>query len=185
MKTEFLKSLGLDEEVIAKIQAESGKDIQAEKDKFAVLEEKLSAAQREAREYNEKLRGLEDTAGDTEALNQKIKELQEAISAREQADKEAATEADLRKRFQDAKGGADFLNDFTENGIFREFQQALSDAKNAGKSDANIYAELTRDRDGLFANAHPPADIPGAGTVDTKALEDNEIRRAMGLPIKE
>ena len=43
MKQEFLKSLNLSDDVIAQIQAENGKDVQAEKDKAKKVQDDLTA----------------------------------------------------------------------------------------------------------------------------------------------
>ena len=59
MKTEFLKSLGLSEDVIAQIQAESGKDVQAEKDKTKKASDDLAAMAARIGEYENKIQDFE------------------------------------------------------------------------------------------------------------------------------
>lgn len=54
MKTEFLKELGLEKEVIDKILAENGKDIEAEKAKLTAKEAEISTA-------NQTIKDLQDT----------------------------------------------------------------------------------------------------------------------------
>lgn len=54
MKTEFLKGLGLTQEVIDKVMAENGKDIAAEQAKTTSKESELSTA-------NQTIKGLQDT----------------------------------------------------------------------------------------------------------------------------
>ena len=54
MKTEFLKGLGLSQDIIDKIMAENGKDIEAEKSKVTAKETELSTA-------NQTIKDLQDT----------------------------------------------------------------------------------------------------------------------------
>lgn len=54
MKTEFLKGLGLSQDVIDKIMAENGKDVEAEKAKITAKETELTTA-------NQTIKDLQDT----------------------------------------------------------------------------------------------------------------------------
>ena len=81
MKTEFLKELGLTEEQIGKIQAESGKDVQKEKDKAAAIQAKLDEANNQITALNESIKGSEGDA-------QKIKDLQAKVEGYEKAEKD-------------------------------------------------------------------------------------------------
>ena len=59
MKTEFLKGLGLTDEQISQIQAESGKDVQKEKDKAAAIQTRLDEANTQIQTLNESIKGSE------------------------------------------------------------------------------------------------------------------------------
>ena len=85
-------------------------------------------------------------------------------------------------RFDKLHGERKYANDFTKNGIFAEFKEAVGKAENEGKSDADIFSALTKDRDGIFTNPNPGVNIPGAGDSDSieKAKYDS-IRAAAGL----
>lgn len=106
---------------------------------------------------------LEDASKvDVQALQDKIKQFEDAEEdcvKKENAQKE--TEA-LKARFSPLKGENKFLNEGTENWMFDEFKNALSLDENKGKSDADIYAAITKDKNiyenpnGKFIN--PPAD---------------------------
>lgn len=68
MKREFLNELGLEKEVIDKIMAENGKDIEAEKAKTTAEGEKLKAA-------NETIQGLQETVKKFDGVDvQKLKD---------------------------------------------------------------------------------------------------------------
>ena len=74
MKTEFLKSLGLEQDVIDKIMAENGKDIEAHKAAATAKETELAAANQTIKNLQETVKKFDGV--DVAALNQQISELQ-------------------------------------------------------------------------------------------------------------
>lgn len=157
MKQDFLKSLGLDDDTIAKIQAESGRDITAEK-------EKTRAAEAIRDSFEAKIKELEETKGDNQTkkdLEAKIAELQGTIDAQKADDEKARQRAELTRRFDAAADTKEFANDYTKSGLLDEFSKALEAEENKGKSDADVFAALTKDREGIFKNPNPSADIEG------------------------
>ena len=187
MKTEFLKSLGLEDDVIAKIQAESGKDVQKEKDKLQSIQEKLEEQSQIRTDLEAQIKGLKEKQGNTDELQRKISELEQQIYARQEADKKAQEEKVFSERFARVVGDSKFLNEYTEQGIFDEFKKVISESENAGKSDVDIYKTIVSDRDGIFRNDHQPADIPGINPKSevSSKIGEAEVRKIMGLPIKE
>lgn len=96
---------------------------------------------------------LEKNAKDATALQKTIEEFKAADEKR-QADAKAAQERSERfNRFEKAHAeagkGAKWLNDYTRDGIFAQFEKALADDANKGKSDAQIYTALTSDEKGV------------------------------------
>lgn len=182
MKVEFLKGLGLDEEVIAKIQAESGKDVQAEKDKTKKALDDLEAAKASIAEYEGRVNELEGQ--DAKGLAAKVAELQKVIDDRKAADDKAVHDKNLSDRFDKATGERKYLNDFTRSGILAEFVKAAEDKANGGKSDTDILGELVKDREGIFVSPNQLVDMPGVGKADPKAYSASKAREIMGLPSK-
>lgn len=180
MKVDFLKSLGLDDEVIAKIQAESGKDIQAEKDKTKKAQDDLAAANGKITEYKGKIAELEkqDAAG----LAQKVADLQKIIDDRKKSDEEAIRDKNIGERFDKVTGDRKYLNDFTRNGILAEFKAVLNDKVYAGKSDNELFEALIKDREGVFESKNQAVNIPGSGKIDFAQADKNAVRSVMGLP---
>lgn len=84
MKRDFLKDLGIeDKEVVDKIMAENGKDIEEAKGEKDSLETQLEDLKKEKTKLEEsikdrdkQLKELKDSAGDNEELKKKIDELQ-------------------------------------------------------------------------------------------------------------
>lgn len=182
MKVEFLKGLGLDEEVIAKIQAESGKDVQAEKDKTKKALDDLEAAKASIAEYEGRVNELEGQ--DAKGLAAKVAELQKIIDDRKAADDKATRDKNLSDRFDKATGERKYLNDFTRSGILAEFVKAAEDKANGGKSDTDILGELVKDREGIFVSPNQLVDMPCVGKADPKAYSASKAREIMGLPAK-
>lgn len=131
---------------------------------------------------NETISELEKNKGDVAALQEQINTYKQEKANREKAEREAAEDAALMTRFDKLNGERKYTNDFTKNGVFAEFKAALAKAENAGKADADIFSELTKDREGIFANPNPGVDIPGAATggAISKSVWDS-IRSAAGL----
>lgn len=179
MKTEFLKSLGLSEDVIAQIQAESGKDVQAEKDKTKKASDDLAAMAARIGEYENKIKDFEkqDAAG----LAAKIEELQKVIDDRKATDDKAIHDKNLSDRLDKVTGDRKYINEFTRKGILAEFTAAVEDKANAGKSDTDLFDALTKDRDGIFENKNA-VNIPGVSTINQKTLNADKARQIMGLP---
>lgn len=59
MKTEFLKGLGLDDEIVKKILAENGKDVEAEKTKTADIQAKYDTEKQTRKTLESKVSKLE------------------------------------------------------------------------------------------------------------------------------
>ena len=169
MKTEFLKELGLTDEQSGKIQAESGKDVQKEKDKAAAIQAKLDEATSQIQSLNESIKGSEGNEQKIKDLQAKVQGYEQAEKERKAAEEEAAKEAGIRSRFDGLKGANQYLNEGTETWILNEFKKALDSKDNAGKSDADIYASVIKDKN-VFAGKQkltiPPAKGDSGGEVD-------------------
>ncbi len=134
---------------------------------------------------NNTISELEKNKGDVAALQAEIDTYKQEKADREKAEQEAATNAALMSRFEKLHGERTYTNEFTKNGIFAEFKAALDNKDNQGKSDADIFAAIIKDRDGIFTNPNPGVDIPGMGNnhqLDNAAL--NAVRAAAGLEAK-
>lgn len=178
MKREFLKGLGLDDDIIEKIITENGKDVQAEIAKANTLQKDLDN-EKEARGKLENEIG-ELKKADPKKLQETIDDLEEKIRKRTEADEQAKQNKALAERFSAVAGEKKFLNDFTQNGVLAEFKEALGKDENKGKGDKEIFESLVKDRDGIFSNSNPPIDMPGVEPTNEDTRTDI-LRAAMGL----
>lgn len=165
MKREFLKELGLEDETINKIMAEHGKDIESYKTRLADTEQKLTGSQGQVIQYETKIAELEKLS----AGNAELKRQLDTLNAQIAADREAAQKAQADKELTDkviaAFGDRKFVNAYTRDAMVAEVKAALAKAENAGRGIGEIFAELTKDKDGIFANPNP-ADMPGMKDVN-------------------
>lgn len=131
---------------------------------------------------NNTISELGKNKADVSALQKKIDEYEQEKTNRENAEKEAQKDAALMARFDKLHGERKYTNDFTKNGVFAEFKDALGKPENEGKSDADIFVSLTKDRDGIFTNPNPGINIPGVGDEDNiDKASYNAVRAAAGL----
>ena len=96
---------------------------------------------------------LEKNAKDAAALQKTIDDYKAADEKRQAEAKAAAERAERLNRFDKAHGEASkdrkWLNDFTRDGIFSQFEKAMADDANKGKSDIDIYKSLINDEKGV------------------------------------
>lgn len=77
MKREFLKSLGLTDEIADKVIAEHGKDVQTANSKIATAEQERDSYKEQITERDKQLKELNDNSGNNKELQEQIKQLQE------------------------------------------------------------------------------------------------------------
>jgi hypothetical protein len=110
-------------------------------------------AQKELKEAKDTIDNLEKNKQDTAALQKTIDEYKAADEKRQADAKAAAERSERLNRFEKAHGEASkdrkWLNDFTKDGIFSQFEKALADDANKGKSDVQIYNSIINDDKGV------------------------------------
>lgn len=102
---------------------------------------------------NETIADLEKNKQDAAALQKTIDEYKAADEKRQADAKAAAERSERLNRFEKAHAEASkdrkWLNDFTRDGIFAQFEKALTEDANKGKSDVQIYNALINDEKGV------------------------------------
>jgi len=177
MKREFLEGLKLEADVIDKIMAENGKDVNREKAKFADYDE--LKAQLEA--ANKTLDGFKDYEA-VKADVEKYKAESERIK-KEADDKIAALERS--SKVKDFLSGKKFVNDLTREALASELAKQLESDAAKGKSLDELFEALTKDKENIFADDKkptPPVVAPMGGTPNVKDDGKAAARAVMGLP---
>lgn len=181
MKTEFLEKLIPEsvenrDEIVKKIFAENGKDVNAEKAKFPDYDD----TKQQLVEAKATIANLEKTKGDTSALQAEVDKYKAADQKRQDDEKAAQVHKEVETRFDTVVGERKFVHDFVRQGVIGEFEKALTASENKGKGDKEIFENLTKDKD-YFASQNPPAGSMG-GMGGTGADDTTDARAVMGLP---
>jgi hypothetical protein len=177
MKRDEIKGIvpEITDEQLSKILDINTADIGKAKTDYTDLKAKYDAEVKTRQELETEIQKLKDSAADTEGLNKKIADLQKEIDDRKTADEQAVKDKAMADRFGAAIGDKKFLNDFTQKGVLDEFKAALADKANTGKSDADVFAAIIKDREGLFENPNPLSGTPGAnGNVTLPGAATND-----------
>ena len=181
MKTEFLKGLGLEQDVIDKIMAENGKDIAAEKAKTVKAEgerDNFKDQLATATESLEKFKDVDPAAmqGEIDKLNQQLKDKDAEYAAKE-ADR---IFSDTIKEAIKTAGGRN------EKAVMAMLDMdALKASKNQSE-DIKKALETVKESDAyLFGSDEPFKNPVGATSGNTGGI-DNDTFSAMlaaaGLP---
>ena len=138
MKRDFLEGLNLDADVIDKIMAENGKDVQREKAKYADYDD-LKTQLEAANKTIEKFKDYDQTKAEIEKYKADIEKLQKDSAAKIAAMERSA-------KVKDYLSGKKFVNDITRDAIAGKMSELLNADESKGKNLdalqllANIYA---------------------------------------------
>lgn len=146
---------------LRKAVAEHYKTINEVNKKVEKYEEQLNTASNTITDLKGKLQNAEKV--DVEALQKQIADYEQAEQKRKDDEAVAKANEALRGRFAPLKGEHKFINEYTENAMFDEFKTALSLDENKGKSDSDIYATITKDKN-IYENPNQRLVIPPVRT---------------------
>lgn len=173
MKREFLKGIeGLTEEAIDKIMAEHGKSIEAEKAKTSALKAENDTLKADKKSLEEKITTLSEKADSDADYKQQLEALQKQIKEEKEAAEKEAADKEQTEAILAVFGDKKFTSDYVKNGIVADMKAEILKPENKGKGYAEIAEALTKDKDGIFANPNPPADMTGMGTGDDFTQSD-------------
>lgn len=142
---EFLRGLDLEDEMVDTIMAEYGKLVTKDKEELASLKGEIIS--------------LKETSRNAIDLKDKYEELTKQIE-KDNAEKKAKAEEDvLTKNINEAIADKKFVNDYTKDSIVNELKSALKNEANVGKSASELFAEITKDKEGLYANPNQLVDM--------------------------
>ena len=181
MKTDFLKSLELSDEVIQKILAENGKDIEKEKEKTKEALDKNKTLTDDITKLNDDITELKNSNATADDFKRKFEDLQKKIEDDEKAAKAEAEDKALTDAITAVFGDKKFTSDYVRNGIIADMKTEIAKAENKGKGYAEIFESLTKDKEGIFVNPNGPANMTGMNDKDPD-ITDDIAREVMGLP---
>ena len=186
MNREFLKNLGIADDLIDKIMGEHGKDVQAEKDKTTKAASDNSDLKKQIDTYKTQVEELQKKTGDNTDIKKQLDDLKAQIEKEKKEAEEKAADETLTNTIkaalpQDKK----FVNEFTEAAMISQIKAELAKPENKGKGISELFTTLTKDKEGIFANPNQPGNMGGFGGADIDDVDDAKMRAIMGLPIKQ
>lgn len=130
--------------------------------------EEIESLKRQLAEKDETIANLEKAKGDADSMQKELDRYKQAEADREKAEKEAQMDAILTQTAESALEDREFVNDYTRNYFLGELKKAIQDPANKGKKPADLFADMTKDVDGVFKNPqHEPLKIAGVTKTDT------------------
>lgn len=150
----------LENEQIDKVMALYGKAIGKYEKEVETLKNEKSDLETKLNTYETKIKEFDENSKENAEWKTKYEELQTTISEQE-AKRKAKEEDDiLTNNINQVFGDKKFVNDFTKNAIVEQIKTALKDNANLGKSAKDLFEEITKGKDGIFANPNQIVDMP-------------------------
>ena len=171
---------------VEKAKAKQVKDIEQERDnlkgKLDEANSKNEELKGQIKDKDETIKGLEESVGNEEEMKAQLEAYKEKEKKAEEERKQEQIEEGLKARFENVTDGAEFVNEFTKEGAYNNFKQALDSPENKGKGDKEIYQALMKGNEGWLKQPQNFPDMSGMGSPDVdmtavvkyKAMSVNE-----------
>ena len=187
----YLEELGVEKEIAEKIFAERSKEIEADKAKKEKLEAEVKDKSEAFEKLNTELEALKSSNAGAEEYKSKYEVLvaENAAKAKQaEADRILAEKNEnISNRFSAVLGEKKFSHDAIKAEYLKKFTDALELKENQGRSDADIFHELTKDDAAAFTGVTTVRLAGGRQTASGKkyssreeimAIKDRAERRA-------
>lgn len=159
MKREEIKSIFPDatDEQLKAVMDLNGNDVEKAKSKVTALEAELKESKEGFEKLNAEFETLKTANADGAEWKTKFEALQAENVAREkqaEADRVLKEKTEgINKRFETAVGEKKFRHEAIKESYLKKFSEALENATFEGKSDNEIFHELTKDDGEAFQGA--------------------------------
>ena len=181
-----LKEFGIeDKAVIDKIMDSYGVGVEKAKADTETLKSQMAEKDKAITELNEKIKAFDGTGETLKELQEKVQTYEQKETERQEAEKQAQIDAELKSRFMAVVGENKFKHADIENGRFNAFKESLAKDEFKGKGDADIFAEITKDMD-LYVNPQQEKITMPGGNVKTTTMsgvEEAFLRRNPNIKI--
>ena len=159
-------------------------DIGRAKGDAGKLQAELKAAQEALGAANAAIQELEKAKGDAAAMRKQLDDYRAAEAARKQAEARAQAREQLMGRMDRALNGRTFIVDELRDVVADRFDAALKDPANQGRSDADVFEAVVRNKN-YFASQAPSFRMAGLGSVPGGDADFiSQMRAAFELPQK-
>ena len=145
----YLEDLGVEKEVAEKIFAERSKEIEADKAKREKLETELKEKTESLESLTTEIDTLKTSGKNADEIQAKLDALiaeREAEKTKAEADRIMKEKQDnINNRFNAVLGEKKFSHDAIREAYLKKFGDALENTDYQGKSDTEIFHDLTKD----------------------------------------
>ncbi len=172
---------GISDEQLKKILDINSADIGKAKKGFDEVKAELETANEEGERMKTEILELREGQCEAEKMKSKIDELQKVIDDRRISDENLERQMAVEKRFNAAVGDAEFLNEYTKNGLLDKFSKALEAEENQGMSDKEIFGKLTGEETNLFVPVGGVPTVVASTSGFGGDLSLSDVREIMGL----
>lgn len=186
MKREEIKAIfeNATDEQLDKIMALNGADIEKGKSKAAALEAELNEKKQAFETLNNEMEALKSNNAPAEDYKAKFEQLQTEIAEKEkqaEADRLAKEKSELIKnRFNAVLGDKKFNHEAIKADYLKKFGDALENKDFTGKSDSEIFHELTKDDSMAFQNV-TAVHLEGGQQHANDEIDTAKIKSIMGI----
>ncbi len=168
LKKPLLKAVGENYRTIAELEKKTAR---------------ISELENQNNELSEQIKAFDGEKSKLEELQNRVADYEAAEKQRKEEQQAAELENSMRERFKGLNGEHKYINEYTEKAVFEDFKTAVTDKANAGKSDADIYSALVKDKN-IYQNPQqvkiPPAgatNADGAPKSLVEALSERFIKK--------
>ena len=148
MKRDFLKELGIADDIADKIMAENGKDIEATKAKYGDYED-LKKQLETAKATMEKFKDYDQAKADVKKWQE---EYQKAVAEGAQKIKKLERQGQVK----DYLGGKKFVNDITREALSGKLLEELDKEESKGKSLDDLFKAVTEGMQNIIVDDNTP-----------------------------
>ncbi len=168
MTREDLKKIieGITDEQISAVLDINTTDIGKAKKDYDDLTKRVGTLEGEKKTLEDTITDLKNNAKDGEDgedYKKLYKKLKDDIEEKERNAQKDREDKDLTAAIEAVFGDREFSSDYVRKGIIADMKAEIAKPDNKGKGYAEIFEGLTKDKEGIFKNPNPPANMPGMG----------------------
>ena len=161
-------------------------EVQKVNDKLKKTEQELTTAKQSLSDITGELQTLKDSNANAADWEKKFNDLSADIAEKEKQaklEREAKEKADMiETRFNAVVGEKKFTHEAIKADYLHKFGEALDNKDFMGKSDADIFHELTKDDKTAFEGVTTVQLAGGTNKGMGENIDEAHIRSVMGLP---
>lgn len=165
MTRENLKKIieGITDEQISAVLDINTTDIGKAKKDYDDLTKRVGTLEGEKKDLEGTITDLKNNAKYDEDYKKLYEDLKGDIEKKERNAQKDREDKDLTAAIEAVFGDREFSSDYVRKGIIADMKAEIAKPDNKGKGYAEIFEGLTKDKEGIFKNPNPPANMPGMG----------------------